>query len=329
LRYAVGIARAEVPARAGLVGNPSDAFGGAIVGIAIEELRATVTAEPSLSVQLEAGGETLESENLAALSAMEGHPTTGPLSLMWAAAKRYADERPDHGDTNVNLKLESSTIPPGVGLAGSSAIVIATLRALGELFGDEIGVQDLPSIALAAERDELGITAGLGDRVVQTYGGLVYLDLAREGGPRVEPLDASRLPDLFVAWRPSAATDSGLVHDEVRARFKAGEDEVVSAIREIAGLARAALNPLLTGDAGGLGILMERNLELRSSIYALDERHAEMADAAHKLGAAVNYTGSGGAIVGLLRDDEQLSELRRELGDLDCELVVRRSGEAT
>ncbi len=68
--------------------------------------------------------------------------------------------------------------------------MIAALRALGELFGDEIADQDLPSVALAAERNELGITAGLGDRVVQTYGGLVYLDLAREGGPRVEPLDA-------------------------------------------------------------------------------------------------------------------------------------------
>ena len=78
-------------------------------------------------------------------------------------------------------------------------------------------------IALAAEREELGITAGLGDRVVQVYGGLVYLDLAREGGPRVEPLDASRLPDLFVAWRPDAATDSGDVHSEMRERFKAGE----------------------------------------------------------------------------------------------------------
>ena len=95
-------------------------------------------------------------------------------------------------------------------------------------------------------------------------------------------------------------------------------------MREIAGLARAALRPLLTGDTGGLGILMERNLELRRSIYDLDERHTEMADAAQGLGAAVNYTGSGGAIVGLLRDEDQLGELREALGNLGCEIVVRR-----
>ena len=321
----MGIARAEVPARAGLVGNPSDAFGGAIAGITIEELSATVVAEPSLAVELEADGEALEFESFARLAHAERHPRTGPLGLIWAAAKRYVTERPEHGETNAHLKLESSTIPPGVGLAGSSAIVIATLRALGDLFGDEISDQDLPSVALAAERDELGITAGLGDRVVQVYGGLVYLDLARSGGPRVEPLDASRLPDLFVAWRPDAATDSGHVHNEMRERFKAGDQEVVATMREIAGLARAALKPLLTGDGSGLAILMERNLELRRTLYDLDERHTAMADAAHELGSAVNYTGSGGAIVGLLRDGNQLAELRESLGKLGCQLVVRRA----
>ena len=317
-----------MPARTGLVGNPSDAFGGAIVGLALDELSAVVVAEPSLSVRLDAAGEILEYESFEALAADAGRPRTGPLALLWAAAKRFVAERPAHVDTRVRLGLERSTIPAGVGLAGSSAIVIAALRALGELFGDELADRDLPSVALRCERDELGITAGLGDRVVQTYGGLVYLDLARAGGPRVEPLDAARLPDLFVGWRPGAATDSGDVHGGMSARFASGEEEVVETMKEIAGLARAALGPLLTGDAGGLGILMERNLELRRSIYDLHPRHIEMADAASGLGAAVNFTGSGGAIVGLLRDERQLGELRDALQTLDCELVVRRADEA-
>lgn len=325
MRYAVGAARAEVPARAGLVGNPSDAFGGAVVGISIDELSASVVAEPALSVELRAGGEAVEFEDLAGLGG-EKPSEDGPLPLLWAAAKRYVAKRPERGDSRVKLRLERSDIPPGVGLAGSSAIVIAALRALGRLFGDEIPDPDLPSVALAAEREELGIAAGLGDRVVQTYAGLVYLDLARDGGPRVEPLDAGRLPDLFVAWRPGAQTHSGDVHGAMRQRFAAGETKVVETMREIAGLARAALKPLLTGDAGGLGILMERNLELRRTLYDLDERHTEMADVAHSLGSAVNYTGSGGAIVGLMRDEDQLGELRGALGELGCELTVRRRG---
>lgn len=327
MKYARGSARAEVPARAGLVGNPSDAFGGAVVGVALENLRATVVAEPALGVQLEADDEALSFEDLPQLAAADtGIPKEGPLALLWAATKGYASNRRGLEDARVRVRLEGSTIPPGVGLAGSSAIVIAALRALGDLFGDSISEQDLPSVALACERDELGITAGLGDRVVQVYRGLVYLDLAREGGPRVEPLDAGRLPDLFVAWRPDAQTDSGDVHRAMRGRFAAGEAEVVETMREIAGLARAAMRALLTGDSGGLGILMERNLELRRGLYDLDERHTEMADAARELGSAVNFTGSGGAIVGLYRDDSQLGELRESLGELGCELVVRSRG---
>ncbi|MDQ2676670.1 MAG: hypothetical protein M3Y34_07650, partial [Actinomycetota bacterium] len=229
MRYAVGIARAEAPARTGLVGNPSDLFGGALVGLAIDEMSAEVVAEPSLEVQLVAGGEQQSFESLAGL-ATAARPA-GPLALLWAAAKRYAVDRPEHGDARVELRLERTTIPEGVGLAGSSAIVIAALRALGRLFGDEISDPDLPSAALAAERDELGIAAGLGDRVVQVYGGLVYLDLARVGGPRVEPLDARRIPDVYVAWRPDAPTHSGEVHRGMRERYAAGDPAAVETMR--------------------------------------------------------------------------------------------------
>lgn len=326
MKYARSQARAEVPARTGLVGNPSDAFGGAIVALTLDALSATVTAEPSVDVRLEADGTVLDWESVESLSdARRDHPSSGPLALLWAATKRYAAERPELGTVGVRLALDRTTIPPGVGLAGSSAIVIAALRALGELFGDEIAHPDLPSFALACEREELGITAGLGDRVAQVYGGLVFLDLAKESGSKVEPLDATRLPDLFVAWRPDAQTDSGDVHGGMRARFAAGEPAVVETMREIAGLARAALGPLLSGDGSGLGILMERNLELRRSVYELDPRHTEIADCAQGLGSAVNFTGSGGAIVGLYRDEDQLTELRSALSSLGCKLIARRS----
>ena len=46
-----------------------------------------------------------------------------------------------------------------------------------------IPVADRPTLVLRAE-EELGITAGLQDRVVQVYGGLVYMDFARESMQR-------------------------------------------------------------------------------------------------------------------------------------------------
>jgi glucuronokinase len=240
-----------------------------------------------------------------------------------AAAKRFGDRDPELGDRGVRLQVLRSDIPPGVGLAGSSAIVIAALRALGELFGSEVPRDELPELALTCETEELGITAGPQDRVVQAYGGLLYMDFdpALPGWGRHEALDTALLPSLFIAWLTGEQTDSGEIHRSARDRFEAGDDEFVSAMRAIAALARRALSPLTLRDGAGLGVLLDENFDLRRRVYDLDPRHVAMVDAARELGAPANYTGSGGAIVGLFRDDDHLAALRDAL-----ELLVRRAG---
>jgi glucuronokinase len=326
-----GVARAAVPARSALVGNPSDGFGGATIAFTLPELEAVVQAEPAMGVELEAEGERLEFGDLAALMATGtagDYPPGGPIALLMAAAKRFGERDPELGDRGLRLTLVQSSIPPAVGLAGSSGIVIATLRALGELFGAEVPTDELPQLALACENEELGIAAGLQDRVVQTYGGLVFMDFdpADPRGGRYEPLDAALLPPLFVAWLVEGETESGLIHRGAHERFDAGDPEVVATIDEIAGLARRALSALTVRDHAGLGVLLDENFELRSRIYDLDPRHVALIEAARALGAPANYTGSGGAIVGLFRDEDHLAELREALEGLGCELLVRRSG---
>ena len=54
-----------------------------------------------------------------------------------------------------------TTIPRQVGLGGSSALVIATLRCLASHTGLEVPDEILPSIALRVETEQLGLTAGL------------------------------------------------------------------------------------------------------------------------------------------------------------------------
>ena len=122
-------------------------------------------------------------------------------------------------DRNFSVRYQSN-IPRQVGLAGSSAIIVATLRCLMEFYGVEIPRQVQPSLALSVETEELGIAAGLQDRVIQVYEGLVYMDFARDrmeerdGLPCgvYEPLDPALLPPLYVAYstdwasRPRSST---------------------------------------------------------------------------------------------------------------------------
>lgn len=65
-----------------------------------------------------------------------------------------------------------------MGLSGSSAIVCAALNCLVDFYKVRhlIKVEVRPGLVLSAEK-QLGIVAGLQDRVAQVYGGLVYMVL--------------------------------------------------------------------------------------------------------------------------------------------------------
>ena len=81
-----------------------------------------------------------------------------------------------------------TNIPRSVGLAGSSAIVIAVLRALCASHAIALAPDALARLALEVETEELGIAAGLQDRIAQVYGGVTFMDF---GSPhRFEPLAA-------------------------------------------------------------------------------------------------------------------------------------------
>jgi glucuronokinase len=204
-----------------------------------------------------------------------------------------------------------SSIPREVGLASSSALVIATLRALGELWDLELGPDRLARLALAVELEELGIQAGPQDRVAQAYGGLTFMDFSGQG--EYERLDVDLLPPLLIAWRPEAGGNSGDTHASLRDRHEAGEPQVretVGQLAEAAWLARAAL---LKGDLVGFGRAMDTTLELRQQIIDLDPRCLEMAELARRCGASANYTGSGGAIVVAAPDPRRLGRVERAL----------------
>ena len=70
----------------------------------------------------------------------------------------------------------------------------------------------MASLALRVETDELGIPAGLQDRVIQSYEGLVSMDFAKHEMRedrgltygRYESLDAGLLKNCFVAYSQDA-----------------------------------------------------------------------------------------------------------------------------
>jgi glucuronokinase len=316
------IARAEAFARAALLGNPSDAYGGRTISFAFTNFAAKVVVYEWPRLEIVPGpSDQVSFANLPELVAdVEANGYYGGLRLVKATLKRFADwcaERSIPVKRPFSIRYES-TIPRGVGLGGSSAIVTSVLRGLLEFHEIEVPIEELPTLALSAETEELGIAAGLQDRVAQAYQGLTYMDFdpdasSASGRGSYEPLDPGLLPPLAIAYAPSAGQPSHEAHRAVRDRFHAGDEEVRATMTAIADLADRGRDALLAGNTAELGRLMAENLELRRRIFRLEPHHVRMAEVAAELGMPANYAGSGGAVVVLTADHAARTELLSRL----------------
>jgi glucuronokinase len=258
---------------------------------------------------------TLDQFEARATARYAAEPGAKPDSeLVRATVRRFAR---DHCSEALGGTVEWDTsVPRGVGLGGSSAIVIATLRALCELHGVTLERTELAMLALAVEREDLGIAAGLQDRVAQSYGGLTFMDFGPDGG--YEALDARLLPPLVVAWRGDTSANSGIVHSDLRSRFDAGEELVRDAMTRLAELAREARAALAAGDHAAFAASVDASFDARAQMMQLDDRHVAMIARARACGAGANYTGSGGAIAAVCRDNSHRDEVTAALRELGC-----------
>lgn len=318
-------------ARAGLLGNPSDGFFGKTLSITVRNFGASVTLwqSPELHIeQQEADANTFRSIfHLCDTVGQIGY--NGGIPLIKAAIRKFTTYCIEQGirlpNRNFTIRY-SSSIPRQVGLSGSSAIIVATMRALMQFYKVEIPIEYLPTLVMQSETDELGITAGLQDRVIQTYEGCVHMDFSREllesrGYGNYERVDPNKLPKLYLAYNTDMSKVSGKVHNDVKARFNRGEPLVVETMQKIANLATLGKEAIEAGDYEQLNQLINQNFDYRTQIYNIHPVNIKMIETARQLGASASFTGSGGSIIGIYENDEMLNRLFVELKKLNTRVI--------
>jgi len=235
--------RRTAHARAGLVGNPSDGYNGKTISVIVDQFAARVTMYEWDQLEIvwsqEDRSRFRSIRELAQDVRLHGY--YGGIRLVKAAIRKFVEYCISRGhrlhDRNFSVRYESD-IPRQVGLAGSSAIIVATLRCLMDFYHVEIPLEVQPSLVLSVETEELGIAAGLQDRVIQVYEGLVYMDFAKDRMQRhrgllcgvYERLDPSLLPPLYVAFSTGISEPTEIFHNNLRARYEQGEPAVVDAL---------------------------------------------------------------------------------------------------
>ncbi|MEZ5340096.1 MAG: hypothetical protein R2706_01225 [Acidimicrobiales bacterium] len=291
----------SIPARVGLLGNPSDGYGGRTIGLAVRHFEATVSLQPCRGIQImPSAADALDWGSPGEFARhIDRYGVGNGAQAVAAAARTFLDvlDSLEYGRCDGFSLSYATTIPRQVGLAGSSALILATLMCLEEHSGLSIPRDVLPSIALAAEVEQLGIAAGLQDRVVQTYGGLVAMDFselevdARFGVRRgtYRHLDPANLPPLFLAYSLDAAEPSGIYHQSLRHRFDHGDAVVRSTMRQLAGVAVEGEAALRWGNADRFSELIGRNMELRRLLGTAAPKQEALVDIAESLGAFATF----------------------------------------
>lgn len=315
------ICEATAYARAGLIGNPSDGYYGKTISFVVRNFAAKVTMYESPDLEIVPSFQDrfkyASMRDLREDVKSQGY--YGGIRLMKAAIRKFLDYCELHKITlpehNFSIRYRS-TIPIRVGLAGSSALVTATLRALMEFYDVHIPKPILPNLILSVETDELGIAAGLQDRVIQTYEGCVFMDFNRglmetQGHGIYEEIDPNLLPPLFIAYRKDLAEGSEVFHNNIRERWLEGDPQVVAAMQEFASYAQECRDLIRAARGGEIGPWLDKNFDLRRSLYKLDPRNVEMVMLAREQGAHCKFAGSGGAVVGTYKDEAVYKRIER------------------
>jgi len=327
------IIETRTPARAALIGNPSDGFNGVTISFTFDAFYASVKLWES--PELEIRPWHMDSTTFVSIEDLVHNITNygyyGGIRLIKAIIKVFYDYCRELGielDRKNFTIAYSSNIPLRVGLAGSSGIITSAIRALMCFYGISIPKQTLPNLILGAETDELKIGAGLQDRVVQTYGGLVYMDFDKElmkrGFGLYENLEYRFLPPLFIAYDDSYTEGTELFHNPLRERYQRGDREVIDSLQAIADCARYFRKALEAGDIDEMNRLMNDNLELRCRLQPVNNLNRRLIEAARGAGASVKLCGSSGAVVGIYHNENMYRRLEENYRAIGAQVLKPR-----
>jgi glucuronokinase len=327
-----------IPARIGLLGNPSDGYNGQCISSLCRNWRAKCALTPhenrwDPSIKIDCAGEILTFDSLAALAENPGDLSHGGLPrLVLGALVHFQDDCVGSGFAMEASGFEmvvSTDIPRQVGLAGSSAVTTSVIRCLltHHGLGTALPPHAVADMALKVETDRLEIHGGLQDRLPQAYNRMLHMDFREElmdgrGWGAYSHLDEGLLPEMWIA-HAEMGEESGRVHAELPARWEAQEPVMVRVIRDLAWCSHRGKEALEAGDFTTLAEQIDRNFDLRTELFgeAALGQNLTMVRLARELGSCAKQPGSGGAIIGIIPDEDFMERAKPAFAEHGWTLV--------
>lgn len=260
--------------------------------------------------------------------ALVAAPAGDPFGLVLRALAYAAPP----GAGRISTRVEG---PPGGGIGGSSALMIALLGLTARLAGSRLPRRGLAELARDLEAGVLGLPTGVQDYYPALYGGALWLRYG-PGATRVErlPVDTAALESRLLLVFSGRAHSSAPSNWGLFRRRLEGEPLATRCFAAIADASDAAGRALARGDWRALGRAMDADWAARKrldpALAPEDLRRLESAGrAAGALAAKCCGAASGGCLLFLVRRPEQRAGVEaavRELGGEPLQFAVARTG---
>jgi D-glycero-alpha-D-manno-heptose-7-phosphate kinase len=214
----------------------------------------TVNAAISLRAHVEvadrpAGGiemRSIDTSQQATAASWEALDGSGDLPLLSLIARHYRLT-----DATLTTRGES---PAGAGIAGSSALTIATCAAVAKYQGASLDAADLLRVAMNVECQTIRVPTGLQDYRPALFGGIAAIHLDVDDTRRVAiDVDPHELEQRIVLAYTGVPRQSGTNNWEITKRHIDGDRHIFACFERIRDTANALNHALVRGDWDAVG----------------------------------------------------------------------------
>lgn len=278
----------SAPGRAGIIGNPSDMYGGCVISCSTP-VRNRCTIEESSEWELPED------------------------TRLWDAA---TTRLPVQGKYKVTWETD---VPRSSGLSGSTALLAATVACIMAMRGEQIqaDLREFAELVRDIELREAGIVCGYQDAYMCVLGGMNKMDFSGKHPINSGPLGtitSTRLPDNFLLVTTGVERLSGSVHGPIRDRWLSGDIRVIQLIEELTDFAK---NTTTNSTIKDLAESMNRNFQIIQELggsgddidLLVQNCRDNGADAAKLAGA-----GMGGTVIALCDNPSELQQRLTKIG---------------
>lgn len=226
--------------------------------------------------------------------------------------------------TKISDSIEINSIadlPAGTGMGSSGSYLVALLKALHTLKGDDVSMKDLAEEACKIEIDKLKRPVGKQDQYIAAFGGISKLKISKNGHVSVKKLPLSdglirQLEESLVIFYTNIRREDKQILDKQNKATENNNKKVVENLHNIKRIGRKIEKCLIRGDITTFGKLMhehwmaKRQLSPQISSFRVDNLY-ELGIKSGALGGKIMGAGGGGFLMFCCPGNK--SELRKAM----------------